>query len=79
MTELTVNDCLEWESIKEEFFNSGVSLKSRTIAIQRLAKECAVGMDDAGLIVDHWREEILKPCEKFTIGDALNTAKETLP
>jgi hypothetical protein len=73
MAGLTVGDDLEWEGIKESFVDSEASLKSRIIAIQRLAKECAVGMDDAEAIADRWgreyRDEVLKAREKFTSGN----------
>jgi hypothetical protein len=76
MAGLTVGDDPEWEDIKKNFVNSGISLKSRIVAIQRLTKECAVRMDNAETIADRWseecRDEILKAREKFTIGDALN-------
>jgi hypothetical protein len=76
MAGLTVGDDPEWEDIKKNFVNSGISSKSRIVAIQRLTKECAVGMDNAEAIADRWdrecRDEILKAREKFTIGDALD-------
>jgi hypothetical protein len=75
MTYLTVGDNPEWEDIKKDFVNSGASSKSRTISIQRLTKECAVGMDNAEAIADRWgkeyRHEVRKAREKYTIGDAL--------
>jgi hypothetical protein len=75
MAGLTVGDDSEWEDIKSNLVNSEASLKSRLIAIQRLAKECAVGMKTAEAIVDRWakehRDEIRKTREKFTIGDML--------
>jgi hypothetical protein len=77
MMGLTVGDNLEWEDIKKDFANSGASSKSRTIAIQRLTKECAVGMDNAEEIADRWgreyRDGIRKSRERFTIGDALKS------
>jgi hypothetical protein len=76
MAGVTVGDAPEWEYIKKEFINSEASSKGRILAIQRLAKECAVGMDDAETIVDRWggerRDEALNAREKFAIGDALN-------
>jgi hypothetical protein len=76
MAGLTVGDDPEWEDIKKDFVDSGLSSKRRIIAIQRLTKECAVGMDNAEVIVDRWgrecRDEALKARERFTIGDALN-------
>jgi hypothetical protein len=75
MAGLTVGDDPEWEGIKRNFVNSGASAKSRIIAIQRLTKECAVGMDDAEAITERWRRECndaaLKDYEEFTIGDVL--------
>jgi hypothetical protein len=75
MPGLTVGDDPEWTDIKKDFVTSGASLKSRLIAIQRLTKECAVGMDNAEAIADRWvkefRDEARKAREKFTIGDML--------
>jgi hypothetical protein len=75
MAGLTVGDDPEWDDIKKEFVNSGASSRSRIIAIQRLSKECAVGMDNAEVIADRWGsecgEETMKAIEKFTIGDML--------
>jgi hypothetical protein len=75
MAGLTAGDESEWEAIKKAFVNSGASSKSRIIAIQRLTKECAVGMDDAETAADRWgkeyREEARKARGKFTVGDAL--------
>jgi hypothetical protein len=76
MAGLTVGDDPEWEDIKKVFVNSEFSSKRRIIAIQRLTKECAVGMDDAEAVADRWgrecRDEALKDREKITIGDVLN-------
>jgi hypothetical protein len=75
MVGLIAGDDPEWADIKKNFVISGVSSKSRTIAIQRLTKECAVGMDNAEAIADRWvkecRDESRKSREKFTIGDML--------
>jgi hypothetical protein len=75
MADLTVGDDPEWEDIKKDFVNSEVSSKRRITAIQRLTKECAVGMDDAEVIADRWakefRDETQKVRDKFTIGDML--------
>jgi hypothetical protein len=75
MAGLTVGDDPEWEDIKKDFVNSEVSSRRRIIAIQRLTKEYAVGMDNAEAIADRWgrecRDEALKAREKITIGDAL--------
>jgi hypothetical protein len=79
MAGLTVGDDPEWEDIKRNFVNREVSSKSRISAIQRLTKECAVGMDEAEAIVDRWgrecRDEALKSREKVTIGDVLRNSK----
>jgi hypothetical protein len=64
MAYLTVGDNVEWEGIKKNFVNSGASSKSRIIAIQRMAKEYAVGMDDAEVIVDRWRREYQDTTQK---------------
>jgi hypothetical protein len=76
MAGLTIDDDPEWEDIKKAFVNSEFSSKRRIIAIQRLTKECAVGMDDAEAVADRWDRECrngaLKDREKVTIGDALN-------
>jgi hypothetical protein len=76
MAGLTAGDDPEWEDIKKNFVNSGISSKNRIIAIQRLTKEYAVGMDDAEVIADRWgkerRDEAMKAREKITIGDVLN-------
>jgi hypothetical protein len=76
MEGLTVGDDPEWKYIKRDFVNSGASSKSRIAAIQRLTKECAVGMDDVEAIADRWgrecRDEDRKAHEKVTIGDVLN-------
>jgi hypothetical protein len=76
MIGLTVGDDPEWEGIKKNFVNGGALLKSRITAIQRLAKEHAVGMEDAEAIVARWdgecRDESLKSCEKFTISGVFN-------
>jgi hypothetical protein len=75
MLGLIVGDDTEWEFIKKDFVKSGVFSKNRIIAIQRLAKDCAVAMDDAEEIVDRWgkecNEEIWKLRESFTIGDVV--------
>lgn len=76
MAGLTVGDDPEWGDIKKNFVNNGNFSKRRITAIQRLTKECAVGMDDAEAIADRWgrecRDESLKAREKSTIGDILN-------
>jgi hypothetical protein len=75
MAGLTVGDEAEWEDIKKCFVNNGASSKSRILAIQRLTKEFAVGMDKAEEIADRWvrecRDEARKARERYTIGDAM--------
>ena len=75
MAELTIGNDAEWRFIKRDFVSSGAFFRNRIIAIQRLAKECAVAMDDAEEIVDRWgkecNEEIRKLRESFTIGDVV--------
>jgi hypothetical protein len=77
MAGLTVGDDPEWEDIKKEFVSSGDFSKRRITAIQRLTKECAVGMDEAEETVDRWGKEcrgemIQRDREVFTTGDVLN-------
>jgi hypothetical protein len=80
MAGLTFGDDPEWADIKKNFVNSGVSLKSRLIAIQRLTKEYAVGMDDAEAVANRWvkecRDEIWSIREKLTIGGMLKERSE---
>jgi hypothetical protein len=45
----------KWEDIKKDFINSGVSSKSKTIAIRRPAKGYIVGFVE--VIVDRWGRE----------------------
>jgi hypothetical protein len=74
MAGLTVGDNAEWEEIKMDFVNGGASSRSRITAIQRLAKECAVCMEDAEEVADREArergEEARKVRKKFTIGGA---------
>jgi hypothetical protein len=73
MRGLTACDDAEWEDIRKSFVNQGDSHGNRIAAIQRLAKECAVSMDDAEEITDRWARECGREAqgdrEKFTIGD----------
>jgi hypothetical protein len=71
MAGLTAGNESEWESIKKDFVKSGASSKSRILAIQRLAKEYAVDMDEAEKVANRWREEYRKAGDKFSIGSAL--------
>jgi hypothetical protein len=77
MAGLTADDNAEREEIKRSFVNSGASRNSRIVAIQRLTKECSIGMDNAEALADHWWREYMdgaqKADEKYTIGDAIKS------